>query len=438
MQVNRIPFREDNIRQIFGTFKTKSLASKIGASQRKDRKFSVIDIIISYWQLTSIGEFSYDKWASQISILVNKNISGQAVWKRLSPQLVELVKLLLEKSFKRKLEGFIDSAIFQHFQNVFIQDATHFPLPRFLSTIFPGSYSRHGATATAKIQAIFNIRKGIFSGFKLTSFRDNDQKESNSITKQLKENDLVIRDLGYFVLKSFSNIKKKKAFFLSRYKYGINIYNKETLERLDLNKLLKSKKGIIDIEVKLGKQEKLDCRLVAIPVPSPVANKRRRKAKKDRHKSANHSKNYLQMLGYTIYITNVPQDIWTVEQIDKAYRARWYIEILFKGWKSHLNMEITIPERYMNQQRVEFFFYANLLMINLLVMPVFLKAQKQVLKNEKYISILKTCAFISQNMVLFITNTNWEPLVDIIQYSCLYETRNDRTNSIALLMNYGP
>jgi hypothetical protein len=438
MQVNRIPFNSDNIRQIFGRYKTKSLAKKTGASQRKDRKFSVIDIIISYWQLLSVGEFSYDKWATQISILTNKSISGQAVWKRIRPEMIELMKQLLKKSFKQKYDTLIDSALFQFFPNVYIQDATHFRLPRSLSSIFPGSYSKFGKNATAKIQAVFNIRRGVFSGFELASFRDNDQKDSNRITKSLKEKDLVIRDLGYFVLKVFSNIAKQKAFFLSRLRFGVIVFDNETLKPLDLQKLLKKKKGIVDIQVKLGKKEKLNCRLVAVPVPQDVANKRKRKAKKDRNKQANHSKKYLNLLGYTIYITNVSEDLWSVEQIEKAYRSRWYIEILFKGWKSNLNMKITIPEKYINQQRVEFFFYASLLMVNLLVIPIFFRAQKCGIKKKQYISILKTCAFISQSIGLFINSIKWDYLIDHIQYSCMYESRNDRINSIAHLVDFTP
>jgi hypothetical protein len=148
----------------------------------------------------------------------------------------------------------------------------------------------------------------------------------------------------------------------------------------------------------------------------------------------NHSKKYLNLLGYTIYITNVSEDIWSVEQIEKAYRSRWYIEILFKGWKSNLNMKITIPDKYINQQRVEFFFYASLLMVTFLVIPIFLKAQKCGIKKK-----LKTCAFISQNTGLFINSKKWNYLlIEHILYSCVYESRNDRINSIAHLVDFAP
>jgi len=51
MQANRITFRDDNIRKNLGRLKAKSLAKKTEASRRKSRKFSVVDIILSYWLL---------------------------------------------------------------------------------------------------------------------------------------------------------------------------------------------------------------------------------------------------------------------------------------------------------------------------------------------------------------------------------------------------
>jgi hypothetical protein len=37
--------------------------------------------------------------------------------------------------------------------------------------------------------------------------------------------DLLIRDLGYFVLKVLGGIIEKKAFFISRLRYGITLYD---------------------------------------------------------------------------------------------------------------------------------------------------------------------------------------------------------------------
>ena len=86
------------------------------------------------------------------------------------------VKQLLEKSLKHKSHTFIKSTLFKAFDNVFIQDATHYKLPRSLAEFFPGSYSKNGKSATAKIQAVFNLTLGVFVDFKLGCFRDNDPR----------------------------------------------------------------------------------------------------------------------------------------------------------------------------------------------------------------------------------------------------------------------
>ncbi len=49
----------DKITAFFALFKAESISRKIGATQRKPRKFSSIDIIISFWKLQSIGEPKY-------------------------------------------------------------------------------------------------------------------------------------------------------------------------------------------------------------------------------------------------------------------------------------------------------------------------------------------------------------------------------------------
>jgi len=430
MQVNHICFSERKINQFFSSFKAKSLAKKVGATIRKPRKVSCIDIIIGFWKLQSIGKFSYDKWAEQVGLINGVTISGQALWKRIRPEMVTLLKILLEKSFKQKVGNFVDSKIFKSFNNVFIQDATHFKLPRAMAKYFPGSYSPYGKSSTAKVQATFNLKRGIYTGFTLSSFRDNDQKESPEILKSIKENDLIIRDLGYFVLNVFSLISKKKAYYLSRLRFGISIYDKDSIQRIDLFKLLYKQEGPLDRIVLLGKKEKLKCRLVAIPVPEDIKNQRIRKAKKDRNKSSNHSKEYYKALGYTFFITNVLDDVWSIEDVSNAYRSRWYIETLFKGWKSSLRMKNNIPEKYITKTRVEFFIYASLLMTNILVLPLFLAVNS--IKNEK-ISIIKLCSYVADNITRVLQADNSNMLINHIKYSCAYETRRSRQNSLEIM-----
>ena len=416
------------IKQKLGFLKPKSLAKKLNLTKRMDRKCTIVDIILGHWQLISNGGFSFDNWAMQVSTITGKTLSGQGLWKRVvRPEIIPYIKALLHKSFKQKCDSFIDSKVFSCFKNVYVQDATHFSLPSNLSNVFPGSYSKYGNRANAKIQAIFNFKKGYFSDFTLNSFRDNDQKDAPRFINMLNKGDLIIRDLGYFVLDVFNQIDKEQAYFLSRFKYNILVFDANTNEKLKLDTCLKNNKHL-DLEVFLGKQKSVKCRFVAIPLSDEIANERRRKAKNSRNKKTNHSKEYLYLLGYSIYITNVSKEIWTISNITQAYKTRWYIEILFKSWKSNLKMKDNIPQKHINKQRAEFFFYSTLLMINILVMPIFNKAQLFIEKIKIAISIIKLSEIIRENMQMIINQKI--NILEQIKYYATYESRKKRVNAI--------
>jgi len=158
-----------------------------------------------------------------------------------------------------------------------------------------------------------------------------------------------------------------------------------------------------------------------------IVNQRRRKTKNSRNKKTNHSKEYLYLLGYNIYITNVSKQVWSGLNITQAYKTRWHIEILFKSGKRNLKIKETIPQRYINKQRAEFYLYSALLMVNLRIMPIFKKIQLK-LKNKLAISIIKKSTFINQNIQMII-NEKINVLVQIKCYS-LCESREKRINAI--------
>lgn len=422
-----------NIRQILGEMKVGWLAKKIGATKRKERKCSVTDILIGYWELIATNQFSYDSWAGRVSGLIKGTISGQAIHKRINNCFVVFLKQLLEKSFQKKLEPMFGKELFSSFANVLIQDATHFSLPRSLAAAFPGSHSRYGESATAKIQAVFNLTKGFFCDLRIFCFRDNDQKDAPHIVSILNKGDLIIRDLGYFILDSFIAIKNKGAHFLSRFRYGMTVYDPDTGKQINLLKYLK-KHGRIDMDVEIGIDKRVKCRLVAIALPQSVATERMRKAKANRNKRANHSKEYFSLLRYSIYITTVASDIWTPGQLAEAYRCRWYIEILFKSWKSGLSMKFNIPDRYADPQRAEFFLYAGLLLVSLVVMPIFIRATVTAAELGHSISILKTCSFIIQEILTLTRSKRLDRLLDQVIYYCAYERRKSRVNAIEMMM----
>jgi len=146
----------------------------------------------------------------------------------------------------------------------------------------------------------------------------------------------AIVEQAYFVLKVLEAIQLAHAFFLSRYRHGVSLYDPSTGQPLDLPKLLRPGQ-CLDQQVLLGGQ-KVPVHLVAHPVLQPVATERRRQACANRDRRLNPSAQHLYLLGWNIFVTNVPRCVWPAKVLQPIYRLRWRIEIIFKARKSHLGL----------------------------------------------------------------------------------------------------
>lgn len=311
------------------------------------------------------------------------------------------------------------------FHRVFVEDSTCVKLPPGLAAFFPGSYSHSGDNAVARIQLRLELLSGEYTHVELQSYRDNDQKYAGNIIHQLYPGDLVLRDMGYTVLKVFRDIMGLGAFFLSRLRYGVNLYNPATGVQIDLCKTLQDarKKGISELDMKVlaGKEEQLPVRLVAIEAPPQVAQSRRRKAAQDRNKQANHSNEYMELLGWTIFITNVGTETWKPRQLMEAYGCRWHIEIVFKCWKSKFDFANLFDKKQsMAPARVGITFYLLLIWLTLFFVRwynFFLIAIYET--KGKILSLLKFADFVKDHFdELMSTNNHLEFLNFVARYFC--------------------
>ncbi len=115
----------------------------------------------------------------------------------------------------------------------------------------------------------------------------------------------------------------------------------------------------------MGK-EKHPTRLVAYKLPEEVVNLRRQKAKASaRKKGRKPTKEYLNWLEFGYYITNVPSEMLSAEVIGTIYRIRWQIELIFKSWKSLLNIHVL---KGTVQQRIKSYVYGRLITITVMTM----------------------------------------------------------------------
>lgn len=162
--------------------------------------------------------------------------------------------------------------------------------------------------------------------------REHDQ-QAPFVLEDLSKGSLVIRDLGYFKLKSFKRMSDYGLYWLSRYKVGTLVFING--ERLDLLNWLREHAGTsVDMEIELGLEERIKCRLIAKPLPREVLRQRQEKLKDwERKKQKKASSNRWNLLGWSLYLTNAPEDLLDTEEVETLIRSRWQIEKVFYWWK---------------------------------------------------------------------------------------------------------
>ena len=345
--------KSTQIKEKLQTYAIEELANRTRFNLRRDAKVKALIFVLGFFEVITQG-YSLRKWAQRISTyLLGDCLSKAGLQKRFSSRTVkfclDLLGRILRGHFFDPLSRFkLSSPLLSSFAHVYVVDSSCLSLNSSLAWLFPGSHSSTGQAATARIQVCLELKQHLFRYFSLASFRNNDQSHSPAILSFLQAGDLVLRDMGYWSLKVFRAIMAHQASFLSRFRYGAYLYHPHSGAQIPLGKLLKSatQKGLayIDRPILVGKKAQLPVRFVAIRLPEQIANERIRKAKQQRNQDTNHSKEYYEHLKWNIFLTNVPTQTWTAQQILQVYGLRWRIEILFKVWKSNFGLR-TILER---------------------------------------------------------------------------------------------
>lgn len=381
--------------------------------------------------MMSEGGKSYWEWACSLTSVIGKTVSKQAIFYRMTASWSATLKALLLHVMEQQSSRQVNTCLFRWFNQVWLQDSTSLRLPESLAHHFRGNVSGGEQKAVVKLQVIINAVASTCAMMEWVNFTVNEQRLSHSILRIAKAGDLVIRDLGYFVLRVFKQLDQSGIFFLSRCKYGIYFYDPTHKKPLLLPQLLAGKKWI-DTQVICGAKEQLAVRLVAIRLSPQQAAQRRRKARRDRDHRIHHNKQYYQLLDYMIFITNADRQVWNHRQIADAYRVRWNIEILFKSWKSGLHIEQIIPEDRIHIERTESILYLILLYLAwfhlILYTPLIEHTNKQ-------ISIVKAVRCLRKKMIYWINTQTDFNIPPEVTYCCCYEQRTDRVNAKQFLQN---
>lgn len=407
------------------------LARQCGLLKRKPRKITPLLFLRASILLVSQRAVTLSKWAALLGVLGGVSVAKQSLWERIDQQAVGFLQCILGKVIGKRLqvrsrpvpEGLKD------FARVLIQDSTTIKLCSRLAAVFPGASNHHGShRGILKIQAVYELVSQRFVHFALSGFTRNDQAAAYDILSLLKPGELVLRDLGYFVIGSLQQIASQGSFFLSRFRLDAKVYDPRTGEGLNLLGQLR-KQGQMDRQVWLGNQ-RMPVRLVAVKLPEAVAAERRRKARTNRDKRCSPNKRSLQLLGWAIFVTNVERQRCSAKTIARLYGLRWQIESLFKIWKSHFGLT-QVPQGSSEQLLV--MIHGRLLFLSVIarVMPM------NQLDDQPSPSPFKIAALLSE-YILILCLEAWnirltEAFMEQLTHHGRYERRTRRNTAQKLI-----
>ncbi len=147
---------------------------------------------------------------------------------------------------------------------------------------------------------------------------------------------LRLADLGYWSLDVLRDLDAQQSYWLSRVQVQTAVFDDAGRQWTVPDLLAAQHPSVVDLPITLGVTHRLPARLLAVRVPQEVANQRRRKLRAEARRNGKAvSQARLALADWTVFVTNVPEVLLSLEEALVLARVRWQIELLFKLWKSH-------------------------------------------------------------------------------------------------------
>lgn len=327
-------------------------AQRLGVVVRR----RIVDIHALVWTLVlgfqtgSHRSIAALHWAYQKA--AQHRLSRSSFYERFTPKLATLLRNLAQEAISSFGPASGEAPEFlTSFRELLALDSTVVRLHALLSKAYAACRTNH-TKAAAKLHVVMNVLDGSPHRVKLTPERVHDQTPWRSVGRWL-QGCLLLFDLGYFSYHLFDRIDRNGGFFLTRCKANANplivaVHRQWRGQSIELvGKRLKDvlprlHRRVLDVEVEIefkrrtyrGHQSKArrTFRLIAI-----------------RNEETG---------GYHVYLTNLPAQRLSAEDVQAVYALRWQVELLFKALKSHGRLE-QLPSS--NQAIVEVWVWASVL-----------------------------------------------------------------------------
>jgi hypothetical protein len=273
---------------------------------------------------------------AQAAAAAGVSISPQGLDQRCTEDAAIFLEQLVGAAIRMLIDG--DATLvplLARFSAVVLLDATTLVLPDALGDWWPGcgGSSETNTSAALKIHVRYDLLYGSLAALVFTDGRTH---ESTTPVQRapLPAGALRVSDLGFFDLEVFAQVSEQETYWLSRLHQGTALFDLAGRRRA-LTEVLRGA-FLVDWTVSLGVEQRLPARLLAVRVPDEVAQQRRRHL---RERAAKHGRTptaeSLALADWTVLVTNAPTSLLTIQEALVLLRARWQVEVLFKLWKQH-------------------------------------------------------------------------------------------------------
>ena len=325
---------------VFTSEELEATARETGFYRRKSKVNPSVFFDLLMYDMSSGKSKSLNQLSIEARSEHDIGVTKQGIDKKFNKHTLSFLRNLIETQLSVESDLQIDAGWLSSFKRVTIKDGTRFNLPEEYKDYLPGS-GGSGSKAGACLQFEFDLKSGHVIDLNLTASNKPDVKDALESLDNVKKDDLIIRDLGYYAFKSFINIIKKEAFFISRLGAKTNVFEMKSgnYKKLDFKAIYqKMKRGNLSRiykDVFIGSEEKIPVRLVIELMPDYIYEERMRKIHKlHKKKGYQTSEKYKFLSRFNLFITNVAKEVLPDKVISSLYRMRWQIELIFKIWKS--------------------------------------------------------------------------------------------------------
>ena len=287
-------------------------------------------------------------------------VSSQAVEQRFGAESASLLRELLQEAVGEVLWSEASAPeLLSRFNGVYVQDGTIISLPPELHDEWRGcgGSTPEAGLSSMRVQVRLDLAQGGIQG-PWRHLGRAAERSGEAHEAPLPEGCLYNVDAGYFTLAEMRAHGKAGCYWLTTANAGTPLID-ERGQCWDLVSFLGAQTGEeVDVQVLLGKYERLPVRLIARRVSPEQAEQRRKNANREKdvkskgvqrpnertrraagdkrkrpRKHRKTGKARLQVLGWTILITNVPHACLTVDEALVLARCRGPLELCWKLWK---------------------------------------------------------------------------------------------------------